>query len=237
MNTQLFKAFERGNANFSWLKANYSFSFGNYFNPQKIQFGMLRVLNDDTIAAGTGFGEHPHDNMEIITIPLEGTLMHKDSMGNEGTISFGEVQVMSAGRGIQHSESNASKTNQLKLLQIWIFPDTKNVTPRYDQKYFDIEKNCNRFVNIVSPKATNDGNALWVHQNTYLNMGLFEIGKTNYNINFLENIVYLFLIEGEIIVDNKTLTAKDAMGIADFSTIEIEITQKAKILLIEIPDI
>jgi redox-sensitive bicupin YhaK (pirin superfamily) len=173
MTTQLYKASERGTANFGWLNANYSFSFANYFNPQRIQFGMLRVLNDDTIAPGMGFGTHPHENMEIITIPLEGALKHQDSMENEGTISFGEVQVMSAGTGIQHSEVNASQTNQLKLLQLWVFPDAENVTPRYEQKFFDLEKKSNSFVNIVSPKDLNDGNALWVHQKTFFNLGVF----------------------------------------------------------------
>ena len=235
MTTQLFIASERGTANFGWLNANYSFSFANYFNPQRIQFGMLRVLNDDTIAPGMGFGTHPHENMEIITIPLEGALKHQDSMGNEGTISYGEVQVMSAGTGIQHSEVNASQSNQLKLLQLWVFPDTENVTPRYEQKFFDLEKNKNSFVNIVSPKDSNDGNALWVHQKTFFNLGVFEIGKTNYKINFANNSVYLFLIEGEIVVDNQIISAKDALGISDFNEFDIEIRKKSKILLIEVP--
>jgi redox-sensitive bicupin YhaK (pirin superfamily) len=235
MTTQLHKASDRGTANFGWLNANYSFSFANYFNPQRIQFGMLRVLNDDTIAPGMGFGTHPHENMEIITIPLEGALKHQDSMGNEGTISFGEVQVMSAGSGIQHSEVNASQTNQLKLLQLWVFPDAENVTPRYEQKFFDLEKNSGSFVNIVSPKDSNNGNALWVHQKTYFNLGIFESGKTSYKINLTDNSVYLFLIDGEIVVDNQLLKAKDALAISDFSEFDIEIKQKAKMLIIEVP--
>ena len=183
MTTQLFKASERGKADFGWLKANYSFSFANYFNPKNIQFGMLRVLNDDTIAAGMGFGTHPHENMEIITIPLEGALMHRDSMGNEGVIQNGEVQVMSAGTGIQHSEFNASSTEQLKLLQLWVFSEKDNVSPRYDQKSFDIDGQINTFVNIVSPEDKNDGEALWVHQQTFFNLGVFEAGKTiNYKV-------------------------------------------------------
>lgn len=235
MSTQLFKASERGTANFGWLNANYSFSFANYFNPQRIQFGMLRVLNDDTIAPAMGFGMHPHENMEIITIPLEGALKHIDSMGNEGTITYGEVQVMSAGTGVQHSEVNASTTEYLKLLQIWIFPDTENVTPRYDQKAFDLEKNINSFVNIVSPKDSNDGNALWVHQKTFFNLGIFETGKTSYKNNFTDNNVYLFLIEGKILIDNQILSSKDAMGISNLKEFDIEILEKAKILILEIP--
>ena len=236
MTTQLFKASERGKAVFGWLKANYSFSFANYFNPKSIQFGMLRVLNDDTVAAGMGFGTHPHENMEIITIPLEGALMHRDSMGNEGVIHNGEVQVMSAGTGIQHSEFNASASEQLKLLQLWVFSEKNNVTPRYDQKSFDIDGQINTFVNIVSPEDKNDGNALWVHQQTFFNLGVFEAGKTiNYKINLSENGVYLFLISGEIEINNTTLDERDAIGITDCNEITITIKQQSKILLVEVP--
>ena len=236
MTTQLFKASERGKADFGWLKANYSFSFANYFNPKSIQFGMLRVLNDDTVAAGMGFGTHPHENMEIITIPLEGALMHRDSMGNEGVIHNGEVQVMSAGTGIQHSEFNASASEQLKLLQLWVFSEKNNVTPRYDQKSFDIDGQINTFVNIVSPEDKNDGNALWVHQQTFFNLGVFEAGKTiNYKINLSENGVYLFLISGEIEINNTTLDERDAIGITDCNEITITIKQQSKILLVEVP--
>jgi len=236
MTTKVFKANSRGKADFGWLKANFSFSFGNYFNPDQVQFGMLRVLNDDTIDGGTGFGTHPHDNMEIITIPLEGGLKHKDSMGNEGVIRFGEVQVMSAGTGIEHSEMNASQKKQAKTLQLWVFPDKEDVTPRYDQKSFDIENQINTFVNIVSPKDKNDGHALWVHQQTFFNLGIFEKDKSiTYKVNIPENGVYLFLIEGEIEVDNQILKPRDAMGIIDFDQFEIKINSKAKILLVEVP--
>jgi redox-sensitive bicupin YhaK (pirin superfamily) len=236
MTTKLFEANSRGKADFGWLKANFSFSFGNYYNPERVQFGMLRVLNDDTIDGGTGFGTHPHDNMEIITIPLEGGLKHQDSMGNEGVIRFGEVQVMSAGTGVQHSEINASQKEQAKTLQLWVFPDKEDVTPRYDQKSFDIENQINTFVNIVSPKDKNDGNALWVHQQTFFNLGIFEKDTSiTYKINIPENGVYLFLIEGEIEVDNQILKPRDAMGIIDFDQFEIKINSKAKILLVEVP--
>jgi redox-sensitive bicupin YhaK (pirin superfamily) len=236
MITKIYKSNLRGTADFGWLKANFSFSFGNYYNPEQIQFGMLRVLNDDTIAAGTGFGTHPHANMEIITIPLEGGLKHRDSMGNEGVIRFGEVQVMSAGTGIQHSEMNASQEVQAKTLQLWIFPDREDVTPRYDQKSFDIENQINTFVTIVSPNDKNNGNALWVYQQTFFNLGIFEENTaTTYKVNNAENGVYLFLIEGEIEVNNQILNAKDAMGIVDFEEFEIKINSKAKILLVEVP--
>lgn len=236
MTTKIYNSNLRGTADFGWLKANFSFSFGNYYNPEQIQFGMLRVLNDDTIAAGTGFGTHPHANMEIITIPLEGGLKHQDSMGNEGVIRFGEVQVMSAGTGIQHSEMNASQEVQAKTLQLWVFPDREDVTPRYDQKSFDIENQINTFVNIVSPNDKNNGNALWVYQQTFFNLGIFEKNtSTIYKVNNAENGVYLFLIEGEIEVNNQILNAKDAMGIVNFEEFEIKINSKAKILLVEVP--
>lgn len=236
MTTQIYKSNLRGTADFGWLKANFSFSFGNYYNPEQIQFGMLRVLNDDTIAAGAGFGSHPHANMEIITIPLEGGLKHRDSMGNEGVIGFGEVQVMSAGTGIQHSEMNASQEDQAKTLQLWVFPDREDVNPRYDQKSFDIENQINTFVNIVSPNDKNNGNALWVYQQTFFNLGIFEKNTaTIYKVNIPENGVYLFLIEGEIEVNNQILNAKDAMGIVGFDEFEIKINYKSKILLVEVP--
>lgn len=236
MKTKLFEANSRGKADHGWLKANFSFSFGNYYNPDRVQFGMLRVLNDDTIAGGTGFGTHPHANMEIITIPLEGGLKHRDSMGNEGVIRFGEVQVMSAGTGIQHSEMNASQNDPAKTLQLWVFPDKEDVTPRYDQKSFDIENQINKFVTIVSPKDKNDGNALWVYQQTFFSLGIFEKDTTiTYKVNIPENGVYLFLIEGEIEVDNQILKTRDAMGIIDFEQFEIKMNSKSKILLIEVP--
>ena len=236
MKTKLFEANSRGNADHGWLKANFSFSFGNYYNPERVQFGMLRVLNDDTIAGGMGFGTHPHANMEIITIPLEGGLKHLDSMGNEGVIRFGEVQVMSAGTGIKHSEMNASQNDTAKTLQLWVFPDKEDVTPRYDQKSFDIENQINKFVTIVSPKDKNDGNALWVYQQTFFNLGIFEKDTSiTYKVNIPENGVYLFLIEGEIEVDNQILKTRDAIGIIDFEQFEIKINSKSKILLIEVP--
>ncbi len=236
MKAELYPANERGKADHGWLKANFSFSFANYFNPKKIQFGMLRVLNDDTIAPGMGFGTHPHDNMEIITIPLEGGLQHRDSMGNEGVISFGEVQVMSAGSGVLHSEMNASKTDLAKTLQLWVFPEIQNVEPRYDQKKFDLENNRNQFVNVVSPHDKNDENALWVYQQTFFNLGTFDAGKTvNYDIKIPGNGVYLFLLEGEIQIGNQTLYKRDAIGITETENFEIKINHASKILLIEIP--
>jgi hypothetical protein len=236
MTTQLFESNTRGKADFGWLKANFSFSFGNYFNPERLQFGMLRVLNDDTIAGGTGFGTHGHANMEIITIPLEGGLKHQDSMGNEGVIRFGEVQVMSAGSGVEHSEMNASQKEEAKTLQLWVFPDIENVSPRYDQKSFDIGNQINTFVNIVSPNDQNDGNALWVYQKTFFHLGIFDSNTSvTYKVKIPKNGIYLFLIEGEIEVNNNVLKARDAMGITDLDAFEIKISSKSKILLVEVP--
>lgn len=236
MRHRLFPKNKRGTANHGWLKANFSFSFGNYYNPDMVQFGMLRVLNDDTIAGGTGFGTHPHDNMEIITIPLEGGLTHRDSMGNQETVRFGEVQVMSAGTGIQHSEMNASESEEAKTLQLWIFPEKDNVTPRYDQKGFDLEANKNSFVTVVSPEDKNDGNALWIYQQAFLSLGIFEAGTTiTYDLKIPENGVYLFLIEGETEINNETIRERDAYGIVEFENFEIKTNKQSKILVIEVP--
>jgi quercetin 2,3-dioxygenase len=230
-----YPADQRGKADFGWLQANFSFSFGNYFNPENVQFGMLRVLNDDTIAAGNGFGTHPHANMEIITIPLEGALQHRDSMGNEGVIRFGEVQVMSAGTGIEHSEMNASATERAKTLQLWVFPEQENVTPRYDQKAFDLEKNKNKFVTVVSPHDKQITDSLWVYQQTFFQLGIFDAGKQRYQIHIPDNGVYVFLLEGEIEIDGQLLNPRDAMGITDVSAFEISIRQESKLLLVEVP--
>jgi len=236
MTTQFYPSSSRGRADYGWLKANFSFSFGNYHNPNRMQFGMLRVLNDDMIDGGTGVGTHGHANMEIITIPLEGALKHRDSMGNDGIIRFGEVQVMSAGSGIEHSEMNASQDQKTKMLQLWVFPDRENVIPRYDQKSFDIDNQINTFVNIVSPNDMNDGNALWVYQKTFFHLGIFDSNTQSiYTIRIPENGVYLFLIEGEIEINNQVLKARDAMGITDFDSFEIKVISKSKILLVEVP--
>jgi redox-sensitive bicupin YhaK (pirin superfamily) len=236
MQSRLFPKSERGTANHGWLEANFSFSFGNYYNPEMVQFGMLRVLNDDTIGAGMGFGTHPHDNMEIITIPLEGGLTHRDSLGNQETVRFGEVQVMSAGTGVQHSEMNASKEDKAKTLQLWIFPDKQDVTPRYDQKAFDLEKNRNKLVNIVSPQDNNDGNALWIHQQAFLHLGVFNEGQTTvYDVKIEGNGAYVFLIEGQIEINGEMVNERDAYGVIDFDRFEIKTKAKSKILIIEVP--
>lgn len=236
MRSRLFPKSGRGTANHGWLQANFSFSFGSYYNPEMVQFGMLRVLNDDTIGAGMGFGTHPHDNMEIVTIPLEGGLTHRDSMGNQATVTFGEVQVMSAGRGIQHSEMNASQSEQAKTLQLWIFPDKQDVTPRYDQKSFDLESSRNSFVTVVSPEDQNDGQALWIHQQAFLHLGLFDEGQqVAYNVKIAGNGLYLFLIEGELEINGQAVNERDAFGVVEFDAIDIKVKSPSKILTIEVP--
>jgi quercetin 2,3-dioxygenase len=233
MKTIVHTAATRGGANHGWLQANHSFSFANYYNPERMGFGTLRVLNDDVIAPGMGFGMHPHDNMEIITIPLEGALVHKDSMGNSEVVNTGDVQVMSAGSGVQHSEFNNSATAYLRLFQIWIFTKHKNVTPRYQQISIDAHFPINTFQTIVAPAPL--PNATWVHQDCWLNIITLHNATVNYNLNLATNGVYVMVISGSIIINNQSLQDRDAMGITGTATFDISCTQEAKVLLIEIP--
>lgn len=232
MKTVIHKAESRGAADHGWLKAKHTFSFANYYDPSRIHFGVLRVLNDDWVAPTMGFGLHPHDNMEIITIPLEGALRHRDSMGNEGVIEKNEVQVMSAGTGIYHSEHNASSEHPVSLLQIWVMPNAKNVEPRYMQKRFDAADRQNKWQTIVSP----DKSGLWVHQNTWFSLGDFsKENTTTYNLNKASNGVYLFVIDGSIEVGGETLSKRDGMGINDVNEVTIKAVSDAQVLLMEVP--
>ena len=233
-NTVLHKANTRGHADHGWLNAYHSFSFASWYNPDRVQFGMLRVLNDDTVAAGMGFGTHPHDNMEIITIPLEGDLAHKDSMGNAATIKTGDVQVMSAGTGIQHSEFNPNADQHTKLFQIWVFPKYRNVTPRYQQITLDIAEQKNNFAQILSPNADDAG--VWIYQDAWFYLADFDKGfSKNYSINKEGNGMYVFVISGTITVDGEELETRDGLGIWDFTNLEISATSDAKFLVMEIP--
>jgi quercetin 2,3-dioxygenase len=228
------KSNTRGNANHGWLNAYHSFSFANWQNRERNNFGVLRVLNDDTIAGGMGFGTHPHDNMEIITIPLEGDLAHKDSMGNAETIKTGDIQVMSAGTGIQHSEFNPNPDKQTKLLQIWLFPNQQNVTPRYQQISLNPEDRINTLQQILSPNP--DGDGVWIHQDAWFYLGKFDVGKaTTYSVKKQGNGLYIFVISGKIKIDNQELETRDAIGIWDFESIEISFFEDSEILLMEIP--
>lgn len=230
----LHKSNTRGNANHGWLNAFHSFSFASWRNPERDNFGVLRVLNDDTIAAGMGFGTHGHDNMEIITIPLEGDLAHKDSMGNSEIIRTGDIQVMSAGTGIQHSEFNPNQNQQTKLLQIWLFPKLRNVTPRYQQITLKHDDSKNKFQQILSPNADDDG--VWIHQDAWFHLAEFEKGiSDSYHIKKAGNGLYIFVIYGELSVDNQFLSEKDGMGITDLESIIIEAKTNSKFLLMEIP--
>lgn len=230
-----YPANERGTNDLGWLKAKFSFSFASYYNPEKVHFGALRVLNDDIIAGGTGFGRHPHDNMEIITIPLSGALEHKDSMGNEGVISAGEVQVMSAGAGVEHSEYNHSKSEAANTLQIWLFPKVRNIQPRYDQKNFKDKLKLNELTTLVSPDKSNN-QALWINQDATFSMGDFEAKKQiNYPIKHPGNGVYLFVIEGSVKINGQFLNKRDALGVYDTSSIVIDTEAESRLLIMDVP--
>lgn len=231
MNTIIHKANERGNVNHGWLKANHSFSFANYYDPKKEQFGTLRVLNDDIVEAGFGFGMHPHNNMEIVTIPLKGALKHKDSTGNEGIIKAGDVQIMSAGKGIMHSEM-ATADEDVNLFQIWVFPKKVNIESRYDQRFFDEKERSNNWQIVVSPNE--EHHALWINQDAYFSLGNFD-SSTSYKLNKEDNGVYLMVIEGEIEIDGNVLSNRDAIGITDAKDFSINVLKPAKLLVIEIP--
>jgi len=235
MKTIVHKANERGHANHGWLNAYHSFSFASWYNPDRIQFGMLRVLNDDTVAAGMGFGTHPHDNMEIISIPLEGDLEHKDSMGNTTVIKHGDIQVMSAGTGIQHSEYNRNKDRLTKFLQIWVFPNKKNVTPRYDQITLDLKDRHNKFQQILSPNADDAG--VWIHQDAWFHLGKFDDAvKTAYKVKRAGNGVYAFMIKGKAIINGQELNERDGLGMWDLDSFDV-VSKEAgtEILLMDVP--
>jgi redox-sensitive bicupin YhaK (pirin superfamily) len=233
-NTVLHIASSRGHADHGWLNAYHSFSFASWYNPERIQFGMLRVLNDDTVAAGMGFGTHPHDNMEIITIPLEGDLAHKDSMGNSSTIKTGDVQVMSAGTGIQHSEFNPNADLQTKLFQIWLFPKYRNVEPRYQQITLDVAQQKNSFAQILSPNPEDEG--VWIHQDAWFYLSDFEANfSKKLALQKQGNGFYIMNIEGEIEVNGEKLEKRDAIGIWETNEIEIKANTNSRFLIMEIP--
>lgn len=234
-NTILHKADTRGYANHGWLKSHHTFSFANYYNPERVHFGVLRVLNDDQVAAGRGFGTHPHDNMEIISIPLEGDLEHKDSMNNVAVIKKGDIQVMSAGTGVYHSEYNRNSDKETKFLQIWVFPNKKNVTPRYDQMTLDIADRRNRLQQILSPNPEDAG--VWIHQDAWFNIGTFDAGTTtNYDIKRQGNGVYAFILKGDFEIDGQTVNQRDGLGIWNTKSIALKaLTQDAEILLMDVP--
>lgn len=234
MKSVLHKANTRGHANHGWLNSHHTFSFANYYNPERMNFGVLRVLNDDIVQGGKGFGTHPHDNMEIISIPLQGDLEHKDSMGNTTVIKQGDVQVMSAGTGVYHSEYNKNKDKEVRFLQIWMFPKKKNVTPRYDQITLKNEKVKNDFKQVLSPNPNDEG--VWVNQNAWFSIGEFEGGREKtYQLKDRKNGVYAFVLEGEVNIEGQDLGKRDGFGVWDTDTITVKASKDAKVLLMDVP--
>ncbi|KGO91630.1 pirin [Flavobacterium subsaxonicum WB 4.1-42 = DSM 21790] len=234
-NTVLHKAGTRGHANHGWLDSHHTFSFANYHNPDRMHFGVLRVLNDDRVDAGMGFGTHPHDNMEIISIPLEGDLEHKDSMGNAAVIKKGDIQAMSAGTGIYHSEYNKNKDKLTKFLQIWVYPNKRNVTPRYDQITLNVADRHNKLQQILSPNANDAG--VWIHQDAWFHMGKFDEGfTTEYALKKPGNGIYAFVLKGNVTIGDIALNERDGLGIWNTTAIDITAkSQDAEILLMEVP--
>ena len=233
-NTVLHRSETRGDANHGWLHSRHTFSFANYHNPERMHFGVLRVLNDDIVAAGMGFNTHPHDNMEIISIPIEGDLEHKDSMNNTAVIKNGDIQVMSAGAGISHSEFNKNKDKQVKFLQIWVFPNKKNVTPRYDQITLNEKDRHNKLQQILSP--TPDDAGVWIHQNAWFHLGKFDKGITTaYSFKAKGNGLYIFNLNGDLRINDQLLHSRDGLGIWDIDKISIKADTDSEFLLMEIP--
>ena len=234
MKTIFHPASGRGHVNFGWLNSFHSFSFGHWYDPLKVHFGALRVLNDDQVLGGGGFGTHPHDNMEIVSIPLQGELTHRDSIGTEGLIKTGDVQIMSAGTGIQHSEMNASKTEPVSFLQIWVIPKTKNIKPRYDQKTFDLNQRINKWQVVVSPEEKDGG--VWINQDARFALVKLEAGKIiEYQPRFPNSGVYFFLIDGQVEAGGKQISRRDAIGISDVDKISIQANEDSDLLAIEVP--
>jgi quercetin 2,3-dioxygenase len=234
MQMTIHRAGDRGAANHGWLNAKHSFSFASYHNPDKVHFGALRVLNDDIIAGGGGFPTHPHDNMEIVTIPLKGALQHKDSTGGQGIIQAGDVQIMSAGTGVQHSEFNASATDAVNLFQCWLFPKERNITPRYDQCSFDVDDRINKWQTVVSPIETD--NALWINQDARFLLSKVTAGSIlDYKNAFEGNGVYLMVINGTVTIGEQSFSNRDAVGIYEANSFSITADTDAELMAIEVP--
>ena len=229
------KSDKRGYANHGWLKSYHTFSFANYQNLERMNFGMLRVLNDDVVQPKMGFGTHPHRNMEIISIPISGALSHKDNMGNTRSIEVGEVQVMSAGTGLTHSEFNDSKIDEVNFLQLWIIPEEQNVTPKYEQKLFNVNERKNNFQTVVSPQDKLVKGSLGIHQQASIYIGDFDKSESNIHEVAPGKGVYIFVIDGQIDVEGEQLNKRDALGVWDIKSIKITATADSKILLINVP--
>ena len=234
MKTIYHAADSRGDANHGWLKSKHTFSFANYHNPERMGFGALRVINDDFVIAGQGFGKHSHRDMEIISIPLSGKLGHGDNIGNNGIIETGEIQVMSAGTGITHSEMNGDDKEEVKFLQIWVIPNKMNVEPRYQQVRMDDILKPNEFNQVLSPNADDAG--VWIHQDAWFSMGDFDKGVTHtYQLKDPNNGVYVFVISGKVVVNGNTLDTRDGLGVWDTKNFTMDVIDDAKVLLMEVP--
>lgn len=233
MNTVVHKADSRGFADHGWLRSRHTFSFAGYYNPDRVHFGALRVLNDDIVAGGKGFGTHPHDNMEIVSIPLYGDLEHKDSTGTGEVIRTGDVQIMSAGSGLRHSEFNHSKEEEVHFLQVWVFPKERDITPRYDQKSFNVEDRMNKFQTVVSPQ---DDNALWINQDAHFSLANIDAGGTlTYEVKSPGNGVYFLVLNGDMEIADETLDTRDAVGVTDANEVIVKARSYAEVLAIEVP--
>lgn len=234
MKKTIYKADSRGLAEHGWLTSRHTFSFADYYDPQRIRFGLLRVLNDDIVQPGMGFGTHPHDNMEIISIPLQGELAHKDSMGTKQVIKTGDVQIMSAGSGVTHSEFNNSDSELVNFLQIWVFPKERNITPRYDQKTLNLNDRINKIQMIISPEK--DSKTLWINQDAYFSLAKLDENKSlTYEIKNKGNGLYIFLLDGDLNVADEILSKRDAIGLENLNNLEIKANKPSEILLIEVP--
>ena len=234
MKTIYHAADSRGDANHGWLKSKHTFSFANYHNPERMGFGALRVINDDFVIGGQGFGKHSHRDMEIISIPLSGKLAHGDNIGNEGVIETGEIQVMSAGTGITHSEMNGDANEPVKFLQIWVIPNKMGVTPRYQQVRMDDHMQANEFNQVLSPNADDAG--VWIHQNAWFHMGYLDKGVTQtYDLKDVNNVVYVLVLEGKVTINGNVLDTRDGLGISDVRSFTMDVTEDARVLLMEVP--
>ncbi len=235
-NSVFHKSTSRGHANHGWLNAHHSFSFANHYDPQRMHFGVLRVLNDDIVAPSMGFGTHPHDNMEIITIPLRGALRHKDNMGNQEVIHESEVQVMSAGTGITHSEFNANADQDVNLLQIWLYPKQRNIKPRYAQQSFKSEDRINELQTVVTPLGQEEGTAVGINQDAWFSLGTLKAGiEKEYQVRLKTNGVYVFVIEGSVSINGQPLSKRDALGVWDVEKLDIKAESDAEILVMDVP--
>lgn len=234
MKTIYHAADSRGNADHGWLKSRHTFSFANYYNPERMGFGALRVINDDFVIGGQGFGQHSHRDMEIISIPLSGKLAHGDNIGNQGVIETGEIQVMSAGMGITHNEMNGDADEPVRFLQIWVIPNKMGVTPRYQQVRMDEQMKANEFNQVLSPNADDAG--VWIHQNAWFHMGHFDKGVTEtYDLKDANNGVYVLVLEGSVTINGNTLATRDGLGIWDTKSFTMDATENSRVLLMEVP--